>query len=127
MNQKEIKKNQDLLHGSLSGVHELGGKAKFAVGAEDGKRGDVAVALIAFFFHLGMNVTDDSTVAVLSHVEQLRQGEDVKKVVLHLVILRHAGTKLQALHDQHTMGSEQDFSRRAFLGRMIQGMSNGEI
>lgn len=64
--------SKDLVHGVLGGGHEFGGEAEFAVSAEDGEGGDVAVAIGGFFFHFGEDVADDATVVIFSDVEELR-------------------------------------------------------
>jgi len=92
----------DLFHGVLSGGHEFGGETKFAVGAEDGEGGDVAVAVGGLFHHLGEDVADDATVVVFGDVEKLRPGEDVVEVVLHLVVLREA-EQVASLHRQKVL------------------------
>ena len=95
-------KRLDLFHGVLGGGHEFGGEAEFAVGAEDGEGGDVAVAVGGLLLHLGEDVADDAAVVVFGDVEELRPGEDVIEVVLHLVVLREA-EEVARLHRQKVL------------------------
>lgn len=89
---------EDGLHSVLGGGHELGGEAELAVGAENSKGGDVAVAgLGGVLLHFRENVSDDLAAVVLRHEEQLRPGKDVVQVVLHLVVLRQA-QQVASLH-----------------------------
>lgn len=97
--QRHILCSKHLLHGGLGGVHELSGEAKLAVSAEDGERGNVAVALVAFVLHLSEDVTDDAAVVVLGDVKKLRPREDVVEIVFHLVILGKA-KQVASLHSQ---------------------------
>ncbi|CAA7398884.1 unnamed protein product [Spirodela intermedia] len=93
----------DAFHGVLRGGHELRGQAEFAVGAEDGERGDVTVAgLGRVLLHLRENVSDDLAAIVLRDVEKLRPRQDVIEVVLHLVVLRQAH-QVAGLHRQQVV------------------------
>lgn len=68
----DVLSTEYLLHGVLSGSHELCGKAEFAMGAEDSEGGNVAVALGRLLLHLGEDVSYNLASVVLSDVEELR-------------------------------------------------------
>jgi hypothetical protein len=92
-----------LLHGVLSSGHELGGKAELAVGAEDSKGGDVAVARLGgVLLHLGQNISHDLASVVLCHEQKLRPREEMVQVVLHLVVLWEAH-QIARLHSQQVL------------------------
>jgi len=62
----------------------------------------MAVAVGGLLLHLGEDVADDATVVVFGDVEELRPGEDVVEVVLHLVVLREA-EEVARLHRQKVL------------------------
>lgn len=108
----------NLFHGVLGSGHELGGEAELAVGAEDGEGSDVAVALVGLLLHLGEDVADDAAVVVLGDVEELRPGEDVIQVVLHLVVLRQA-EQVARLHRQQVIHRRLPYAHHRSLSAML--------
>ena len=68
--------------------------------------------------HLGEDIANDLASIVLGHVRELRPGEGVVEVVLHLVVLRQT-QQVAVLHVQQVFRLDTEGEREEDVGHVV--------
>lgn len=86
--QRDVFRSEALHHRPGRLVHQLLSDAQSPVRAFHSQTGDMPVRIVlTILLHLGEYISYYSALLVLRHITQLRPGESVIQIVLHLIIL----------------------------------------